>query len=249
MAKFGKEILRRHDGYGAIQIFDNGNKRTLMFGADDEQGCILNRTPEIVQYDYVRAMLLSLLFQKDVHRCLLLGMGTGALATTLWHHLEQLKIDVVELRQAVIDLAYSHFYLPHDERLKVQCRDAGDYLKHSTATYDLICSDIYHATGMDAQQGTRKFIKRCSDHLTNDGWLVLNYWQQHKKLDLIALLQQRFRHIWTNNINKENWIIYATNSAITITEKQRKVELKRVNNLFGFSLAKVNKGMKLYAPD
>ena len=244
MSRFGKEILRHYDGHGVIQIFDDGNKRTLMFGADDEQGCILKRSPEIIQYDYVRAMLLALLFQPQPHRCLALGLGTGALATSLHHHLPQLQLDVVELRQMVIDLGYSHFSLPRDERLTVQQDDAGEFIKTSLASYDIIFSDIYHAADMDAQQGSRVFIKHCRDRLTPNGWLVLNYWQQHKALDLVYLLQQYFSNIWTNNINKENWIIYASQSPIILPDKQRKIETKRLNETFGFSLSKVAKGMQ-----
>ena len=246
MTRFGKEIVRHYDGYGVIQVFDDGNKRTLMFGENDEQGCVRKHTPEVIDYDYVRAMLLVLALLKDPRQCLILGLGSGALATSLYHHLPLLQIEVVELRQMIIDLGYSHFFLPRSERLKVTQHDAGEFIKTSPATYDIIFSDIYHASGMDAQQGSRKFIEHCLDRLTPDGWLVLNYWQQHKTLDLIPLLLEYFPNIWTNNINKENWIIYASRSSLSLSEKQRKTDIKRLNEVFGFSLSKVAKGMQKY---
>ena len=41
LSHLGKEVHRRYDELGIIQVFDDGNKRYLSFGTADEQSCQL----------------------------------------------------------------------------------------------------------------------------------------------------------------------------------------------------------------
>ena len=50
MSITGKEIKSIIDEYGLIQVFDDGNKRYLAFGFNDEQGCILKSQPQNLFY-------------------------------------------------------------------------------------------------------------------------------------------------------------------------------------------------------
>jgi len=244
MANVGKEIIQLYDAYGPVQVFDNGNHRTLMFGSNDQQGCVVKAAPHHIQYDYVRAMLLVLLFRPESKRCLLLGLGSGSLATTLLHHYENLQVEAVELRHAVIQLAHSHFYLPKSPRLTIHQQDAGIFIGDGEPVFDLIFSDIYLATGMDLQQATVKFIDDCQQCLAQDGWLILNFWQVHRRLDLIPLLNARFAQVWTNSIGNDNWVILASNQAQQLTKAETKIRLKALNKRFGFSFSRVARGLK-----
>ncbi len=241
MVGIGKEIDRRYDEFGPVQVFDNGNKRTLMFGANDEQGCVLKQSPHIAQFDYIRAMMLVLLFKPQSERSLLLGLGSGALATALFYADHNTHLDVVELRQAVIDVAYRHFYLPQDERIRVFNADAGEFLQTEPEQYDLLFSDLYHAQGMDVQQGSSRFLNRCAARLRTDGWLILNYWQNHRRLDVVAQLKMQFRQVWSVSVGKDNWILLASNSPVALDKNQRKAQLKALNARLGFSLSKVSR--------
>ncbi|MEJ2041898.1 MAG: fused MFS/spermidine synthase [Reinekea sp.] len=226
---FGKEILRRYDELGPVQVFDNGNKRTLMFGDDDEQGCVLKRNPAIVQYSYIRAMLLAMVFHPDAENSLLLGLGSGALAQALFHFWPGLQIDVVELRQLILELAHSHFYLPRDERIHLMQSDAGAFMAECQAEpYELIFSDLYLAEGMDSQQATAEFFAHCKNQLTPDGTLVLNYWADHRALNLLPILQDYFIELRTNYIaDSDNWIIFAHKKTIRLTTGSSKQPLRR----------------------
>jgi len=245
MQDYGKEIKRVYDEYGPIQVFDDGNKRYLAFGRDEQQGCILKSSPSLIQYSYVRAMLLSLLFDDTVRNCLVLGLGTGALANALFQQIPETRIDVVELRKLVIDIAYREFQLPRDHRLSVVQGDAGEVISvRFSQSYDLILSDIYDSTGMDEQQAQKGFIDNCMNNLTDSGWLVLNFWHDHKKTDLMPYLESLFSQIWVNTIDTGNWIVMATQNKNTLSNKQIKERAKVLSDRFGFSFVSVASGLR-----
>jgi len=243
----GKEIIRVYDEYGPIQVFDDGNKRHLAFGTEDEQGCILKSRPHQVQYAYIRAMLLHLLFDHTPENCLILGLGSGGLAHALFHHLPSTQVTVVELRQKVIELGYSHFQLPRDDRLVLIQRDAGEYIRQSdhTETFDVIYSDIYSSEGMDQQQTEALYIQGCLARLHPDGWLVINFWQEHRKLQFLALLKTYFSQVWVNSIDSGNWILMASQNPQQLNKKQVKSAAKQLSVGFGFSFQQSAAGLQL----
>jgi spermidine synthase len=250
MNNFGKEIKRVYDAFGPVLVYDDGNKRYLSFGDDDEQGCILKHHPTRIQYTYVRAMLLSLLFDAEPSRALLLGLGTGAVANLLYQQLPKARIEVIELRQAVVNLAYSHFQLPRDPRLSISVGDAAAALANMADSageqYDLISSDIYHATGMDVQQSQQSYLDSCFRLLAPQGWLVLNFWQEHRQSELLDQLHALFKQIWINSTDSGNWIVMATGGTVLPSDAQLKKNLKRCNLRLGFSLTQVATGLRRY---
>ena len=116
-------LCQRQDAFGPITVTDDGTCRTLAFADHDAQSCCLKTAPQLLQYDYTQAMLLVLLFCQP-KRVWLLGLGGGSLATALHHFIPGIHITAVELRPAVIELAYRYFQLPHSKRLAVVQQDA-----------------------------------------------------------------------------------------------------------------------------
>lgn len=245
MALQGKEIIRVYDALGPIQVFDDGNRRHLAFGTDDEQGCLLKQNPAQVQYAYIKAMLLVLLFEPNPKACLLLGLGSGALLHALFASLPQCQITAVELRRQVIQLGYSHLYLPRDSRVAVVEADAGAYLsKVQAQSYNLILSDIYNSGGMDPQQGEIEFIAQSATALSPQGWLVMNFWEEHRKMIFLDLLKAHFSNIWVNRIDSGNWIVFASNATLRPSKIQLKLQVKQLSHTLGFSVAKVFQGLE-----
>lgn len=231
MSPLGKEIFRTYDEFGPVQVFDDGSRRYLAFGDDREQSCMLNAEPQRLQHEYARAMLLALLFVEP-RDAILFGLGGGALASCLHHHFPALTQRVVELRPAVIKLAYRYFQLPRDPRLQVLAMDAGEFLDDdSQATADVLFSDIYRAEGIDAQQLQSWFIERCAALLGPDGWLVLNLWQDHRgEREILEALGEYFADVRVCGTADGNWIVFAGKRADTQdadTLRQRARELSR----------------------
>lgn len=238
MAVQGKEIHRSHDQYGPIQVFDDGNKRYLAFGNNDEQSCQLKTNPAHLQYDYTRAMLLPLLFKPDPKKILLLGLGGGSLANCLHHHNPQTVITAVELRQQVIDIAYRYFQLPHNKKLTTIQADAADYLRDKEPNdFDLIFSDIYGPTGLDELQLQERYIDQCYHCLNDHGWLILNYWSEHRgKNETLNLLRTRFSQVKTSSTQTGNWVILASRQPQHTSNKQLQDRARQWSKRLGFSL-------------
>jgi spermidine synthase len=248
MTVLGKEIHRVYDPDGPIQIFDDGVCRHLSFGTQDEQGCILKAKPSQLQYAYSKAMMLGVLFQPEPTRCLLLGLGAGALTHALYAHCPQTELVVVEWRAQVIRLAYRYLQLPRDKRLQVLQSDAHAYLQRTdNPRFDLVMSDIYSSAGMDQRQQQQDYIAACKRHLTPQGWLVLNFWDEHRNPDLIGRLQQAFQQVWAARISTGNWVVYATQQSAQPSAQPTahpapqptKDAMKAVSEKLGFSLSKV----------
>lgn len=234
----GKEIFRTYDSYGPIQVFDNGVKRILSFGEGDEQTCVLKAEPFLLQHDYTRAMLLPLLFKRP-RDAVLVGLGGGALATCLHHHLPELQLRAVELRPAVIKAAYRYFQVPRDERLVVINQDVGEFIDDTAQPpTDILFSDIYGAEGMDPQYFQPWYIEACHRLLSDDGWLVLNCWEEHRgeheTLDAIAEL---FAEVYTCTVPSGNWIILAAKQPAGIDETELKARARAQAKKLGYAVA------------
>jgi len=238
MSLLGKEIYRCYDEYGPVQVFDDGVKRYLAFEEDDEQTCVLKADPARIQHEYTRAMLLSLLFV-DPKEVLLLGLGGGSLATCLLGLSPELRLRAVELRRAVIKIAKKYFYLPKTDRLSLIEDDAGQYLlDDSVAPAQLILADMYGADGLDPQQLSAWFLERCHQLLTDDGWLVLNCWNDHRSDKAsLAMLSEIFADVRVCGTTSGNWIIYAGKQKHEATDKQQKQRIKRLTDDLGYGVA------------
>jgi spermidine synthase len=158
---------------------------------------VLIGMPHYLIHEYTQIMLLGLLFV-DARQMTLLGLGGGALAHCLSHYFPQARIEVVEIRQAVIDIAYEWFDLPRRHRLRVVNADAFVYLSNlELGSTDIIFSDLYVAEGMAACQEQQAFITTCFDALSEQGCLVINF---HLKPDLGSALMDTIERLFSDII-------------------------------------------------
>ena len=246
MSVLGKEIYRTYDEYGPIQVFDDGVKRYLAFEEDDEQTCVLKANPAQIQHEYTRAMLLSLLLV-DPREVLLLGLGGGSLATCLLGYHPELNLRAVELRRAVIKIAKKYFYLPKTDRLTVFEDDAGQYLLgDAVSPAQLILADMYGADGLDPQQLTHWFLERCHELLTDDGWLVLNCWNDHRRdKENLRVIGGVFAEVRVSTTTSGNWIIFAGKRKNTLNDKQLVQRAKELGTTLDYSVSRYLSNMSI----
>lgn len=233
----GKVICRQYDDYGALLVFDDGNKRYLSFSEQDEQSCQLKSAPFQLQHDYSQAMLLVLLFVSP-RSMLLLGLGGGTLASTLHHCVPGLKINVVELRPKVVEIAYRYFQFPRSQHINVFVDDAGEFIERGDCSrLDVLFSDIYGEEGLDLQQTQSWFIARCAELLEDNGWLVLNCWQ-HQRGDraLRAALLAHFEDVRACSTVEGNWVVLAGKKTSQFSATQLKLSAKKWSKKLGYSL-------------
>ncbi|MGA7800846.1 MAG: spermidine synthase [Gammaproteobacteria bacterium] len=178
-AHAGDTICRRRDDTGVLEVVDDAITRTLYFGTPAKQSSMLLTNPRALALSYTRAMCACLLFQNAPRRVLLVGLGGGSLARFLLHHFPDCRIDAIEPRAAVIEIAREFFALPDDPRLTVIPSDGIAYLQRrspGTPRYDLILVDAFDARGLAAGVATGGFCDACRDALTESGVLTINLW-------------------------------------------------------------------------
>jgi spermidine synthase len=192
----GKELYRTEDGEGCIVVTQRGNRRLLSFDSSLEQSSVLMNQPYYLIHVYAQIMLLGLLFA-DARRITLLGLGGGALAHCLSHYFPQSSIQVVEIRQAVIDIAYDWFALPRSDNLQVVNDDAFLYLaKLEDSSSDIIFSDLYESKGMSVCQEQQAFIAASNRVLSEAGCLVINFHHKpHRDSLLMATIERLFNEV------------------------------------------------------
>lgn len=236
MALPGKELHQQHDEYGPIFVYEEGEKRYLAFAPNDEQSCWSKLEPLVPQHDYIRCMLLVLIWA-DPKKIISLGLGAGMLNSVLHHRFPSCKQNVVELRAAVVDIAYRYFQLPQGKRIKIHTEDALAYLQHSDCKkVDVLFSDIYKADGVDDVQLSQAYLELCQSRLKPGGWLVLNCWKDHQNSDVLQRLSQLFSQLYSCATSSGNWVIFACNQPHRMSKSQERQRLKSLNQQLEFSL-------------
>lgn len=251
LSHLGHEIHRRYDEYGIIQVFDDGNKRYLSFGTADEQSCQLKSNPNQPQHDYIRGMLAVLTQISTPKRIAVIGTGGGGLTRILHDYYTETQIDTVDLRSAVIQIAFQYFDLPRSVRLATYTDSADTFLAQQVdkislheEKYDLIFSDIYLADGLSTEQLQREFIDHSRQVLNDDGWLILNLWKEHRGEDgFILQLHSHFKTVATSTTKDGNWLIQASPKPNALIDtKDCRSRAKILSETLGFNLWQHAKG-------
>jgi len=219
----GYELCRVEDNYGLVVVTQRGDKRVLSFASNLEQSSLYMSKRHYLSHEYTQIMLLGLLFV-EAKNITLLGLGGGGLVHCLNHFYPQCNIQVAELRQSVIDLAYDWFELPQIDAVKIYCSDAYDYLQALGAeSTNLIMSDLYVADGMSEVQGQISFINSACQALSKQGCLVINF---HHMPESDSLLMQEIHNafgvVYVCDVFKGNRVMFCCKGI----EQLRKDELK-----------------------
>lgn len=173
-----KNLFYAVDDYGAVEVWRSAEGLILGLGNEVEQTRILPHSPHHLCFDYMRIMLLTLLWKPKPKRALILGLGGGAQARALLAAFPKLELDAVELRPAVVEAAYSVLNLRQDARLSVHIMDALDFVRDAgRATYDMIVVDLFDRHGMVPIMADAEFMQHCARLLTPRGALAANLWR------------------------------------------------------------------------
>lgn len=205
----GEYLLTLEDEWGEMYVIEDNDFRALKFDEIYEQSKMRISEPHYPVFNYTKAMLLGAALA-PCQNVLMLGLGGGSLVRTLLHLNPEVKMTVVEIRPAVIELAFKYFALPASPNLEIVCSDAKQYLTSCVQTVDLIFADLFWAMRMDPLQTQNVFVESCRRQLSADGWLVINYEQQadiDKKMLLI--LYRHFEDVLLCAIPNGNAIVLA----------------------------------------
>lgn len=173
-------VHKTRDDEGEIEVVEDSVYRSLHFGSEPKQSSMLLRDPLYLALSYTRAMACAVLFHEAPKQILLIGLGGGSLAKFLLRHFPECKIDAVEFRQAVVDVAHSHFQLPEDPRLHFHIGDGGSFVRNHAVRqeghYDLIFVDAFVGSGISRSVCGISFFDACRNLLTDNGVFSMNLW-------------------------------------------------------------------------
>ena len=111
-------VFSCHDEEGVIEVVDDLDTRALYFGTSARQSAMSREAPHRLVLSYTRSMLSGLLFTRKPRSALVLGLGGGSLPRFLMHVFPTCRIDVVERRAKVVQVAHDYFHLARSPRLR-----------------------------------------------------------------------------------------------------------------------------------
>lgn len=207
----GDIIATAQDEHGEVTVIDNKVYRLLSFDRIFEQSKMQKSNPVLPVHKYICAMLMATALT-PANSVLVLGLGGGCLIRPLFAHNPEIAIDVVELRQAVLDIALDHFCLPATADIHYQIDDAAHFIAQAAPDrYQLILSDLYSASAIVPLQSSREFLRQCARMLQPDGWLVLNHPQgPDEDCAFSDALTTLFRTVLYCTTPSGNVVIYAS---------------------------------------
>ncbi|RJT45198.1 spermidine synthase [Rahnella woolbedingensis] len=230
----GDIVCQVTDEYGDIVVADTEDYRILRFEGINEQSKMLKKDVNLPVHQYSKAMLMATTFTSG-RPALLLGLGGGALLRALHSLNDQRVVDVVELRSGVLSVAREWFTLPESDKISYYIEDAEHYLRReSIPQYDLIFSDLYSAFSMEPRQGTEVFLRLCLSTLSDEGWLVLNYYEVPRTGSAFhSALQAVFGEVLYCRVPSGNVVIYAARKPHQHTINERREQAKLLLSRLG----------------
>ena len=126
-------VFSCRDEEGVIEVVDDLDTRALYFGTSARQSAMSREEPHRLVLSYTRSMLSGLLFTREPRSALVLGLGGGSLPRFLMHVFPTCRIDVVERRAKVVQVAHDYFHLARSPRLRTHVCDAEVFLRENPA--------------------------------------------------------------------------------------------------------------------
>ena len=168
-----------------VNFSDFGDARFLHLGTQWVQGSMLRDAPYDLELEYVRRMMVGLLFtdagQIAKKHAMQLGLGSAALTKFCYKKL-RMKTSAIEINPQVITACRLWFKLPRDDsRLRVTLADAAEEIRkpEHQGTVDLLHVDLYDDEAAAPVLDDADFYTRCRGLLTQNGVMTVNLFGRH----------------------------------------------------------------------
>lgn len=165
--------FERDTVYHKISVSDEGGVRYLRLDAYWQSGLDL-ADPRRTVFAYSDYLHLPLVFRPDARRVLFVGLGGGTAPRRYHEDYPQVRVDVVELDPAVVQVAGRYFGVPQDHRLRLFAQDGRLFVARTQERYDIVVLDAFLIDTIPFHLATREFFEMIRDHLTPGGVLASN---------------------------------------------------------------------------
>jgi spermidine synthase len=213
--------------------------RFLHLGTSWVQGAMRLSRPDVIELEYVRMMMMWLLFQKAPQHVVQLGLGSAALTKFCYQRLPGARVTAVELNPNVIAICRALFGLPdNDKRLDVREMNALDFVLDpaNRDSVDVLQVDLYDEDARGPVLDTPEFYQACFDCLSAHGIMTTNVFGDFGNYDknLQAMEQVFDAVVWLPEVHDANIVVIAFKNAPQIDFSllyERAGDIKRRLNL------------------
>jgi len=171
-------VFEKDTVYHRIRVEEDRCYRWLRFDRSRQGGMFLTngrvtdaRESPLRYPDY---FLLAWLFNPNIKRVLVVGMGSGSVPKRVLADFPGVQVDSVELDPVVVDVAKNYFELRDDPRHRIFVQDGRQYIRRADTAYDLVVMDAYFAEGVPFHLVTREFFRQAKAKLAPGGIITAN---------------------------------------------------------------------------
>lgn len=168
-----KCLFRQSESDTLIEVWQDGDKRRLLFDEKVIQSEMLLSHPEKLVLPLHQSMMAGCLFTELPNHVLLAGVGGASVARYFSHHFPAIEGDAVELSATVCGLARNHFQFP-SRGWQLHHQDIRDYINHEQKHYDLILFDIAEGLSSPDWLLNIPFLQQLKQRLSPTGHIVFN---------------------------------------------------------------------------
>ena len=176
----GRVLFHAEDEHGPIDVVEEEEGvLSLQFGSTARQSTMFVDRPDDLTLEYTRCLMSALVLREaPPGRALMLGLGGGSLVKFLLRHLPACRVEVVELRRQIVEVAQRFFALPRShDRLRIHIADGRRFLlEHTGEPFDLVLLDLHTGEGMAPVVREDDFLPACRRATADDGVFSANLW-------------------------------------------------------------------------
>ena len=183
-----KILARERSPYNDIYVIRKGNYRELWFKGNDGDYFLQSRVDigrqKQLALVYSNMMMASLLFCPNPRRLLMVGLGGGSVTNFLSKWFPDLKIDVVEIDEKVIEISKKYFFLKESNRYRIFQEDGRVFIKNRKGQeqYDWIVLDAFKSGSIPYHLKTHEFYKEIRSVLKPNGVVGANLYGKGNSL-------------------------------------------------------------------
>ncbi|MGH3046244.1 MAG: spermidine synthase [Gaiellaceae bacterium] len=169
------EVVHAEDTrYHGLSVVEDDDTRYLRFDNSFQSAMYLD-DPYRTRFRYTDFFHLGLAYDPAAQDVLFIGLGAGSSEKRMWRDFPQLRLQVVELDPAVVDVAYEYFAVPEDAaRLRIEVGDGRQFLAGGERQWDVIVIDAFFADAIPFHLVTREFLELARSRLAPGGVIVTN---------------------------------------------------------------------------